>query len=42
MTVDFESLEDKAVTVRERDSMSQERVSISELTSYIEKFYREN
>ena len=42
VTVDFESLEDKAVTVRERDSMNQERVAISELASYIEKFYREN
>lgn len=42
VTVDFESLEDKAVTVRERDSMSQERVAIAELAVYIEKFYREN
>lgn len=42
VTVDFESLEDEAVTVRERDSMSQERVAISELAAYIEKFYREN
>lgn len=42
VTVDFESLEDKAVTVRERDSMNQERIAISELAGYIEKFYREN
>jgi glycyl-tRNA synthetase len=42
VTVDFDSLEDKAVTVRERDSMRQERVAIAELAAYIEKFYREN
>ena len=31
VTVDFESLEDRAVTIRERDSMEQERVPILEL-----------
>ena len=31
VTVDFQSLEDNAVTVRERDSMQQERIAISEL-----------
>jgi glycyl-tRNA synthetase len=35
VTVDFESLDDKAVTVRERDSMEQERVSIDRLVSYL-------
>ena len=35
ITYDFESEEDGAVTVRERDSMTQERIPISELTSYI-------
>ncbi len=35
VTVDFESLEDEKVTVRHRDTMEQERVSISELLSYI-------
>ena len=35
VTVDFDSLEDKAVTVRERDTMAQERVPLSELTSYL-------
>ncbi len=34
VTVDFESLEDKAVTVRDRDSMKQERVKINKLFSY--------
>lgn len=36
VTVDFDSLEDKAVTVRERDSMAQERVKIEELKNYLE------
>ena len=35
VTVDFDSLDDKAVTVRERDSMAQERVPIDELVSYL-------
>jgi Glycyl-tRNA synthetase (class II) len=35
VTVDFESLDDKAVTVRERDSMAQERVAIEELVSHL-------
>lgn len=35
VTVDFQSLEDKAVTVRFRDTGSQERVKIDELTSHI-------
>jgi glycyl-tRNA synthetase len=38
VTVDFDSLEDGAVTVRERDTMTQERVAIAELGKYfIEK-----
>lgn len=35
VTVDFESLQDMCVTVRERDSMQQHRVPITELYSYI-------
>jgi glycyl-tRNA synthetase len=35
VTVDFDSLDDRAVTVRERDSMGQERVSIEKLISYL-------
>lgn len=39
VTVDFDSLEDKAVTVRDRDTMKQERVKIEELVKYMkEKF----
>src|SRR6478609_8461453 len=35
VTVDFESLDDRAVTVRERDSMSQERVALDQVESYL-------
>jgi len=35
VTVDFESLEDGAVTVRDRDSMAQERISIQDLEQYL-------
>ncbi|MFY9198971.1 MAG: glycine--tRNA ligase [Acutalibacteraceae bacterium] len=35
ITYDFESVEDGCVTVRERDSMQQTRIPISELESYI-------
>ncbi|VAX36348.1 Glycyl-tRNA synthetase [hydrothermal vent metagenome] len=35
VTVDVESLEDKQVTVRERDSMQQERISIDKLKEYL-------
>jgi glycyl-tRNA synthetase len=35
VTVDFESLEDNAVTIRERDTMAQERVSLDRLQGYL-------
>ena len=35
MTVDFDSLLDHAVTVRERDTMTQERVSMDKLPNYL-------
>ena len=35
VTVDFDSLEDNAVTVRDRDSMKQERVGMDRLTDYL-------
>ncbi|MBO0804236.1 MAG: glycine--tRNA ligase [Nocardiopsaceae bacterium] len=35
VTVDFDTLSDQAVTVRERDSMSQQRVAVSALESYL-------
>ncbi|HEY9289759.1 MAG TPA: glycine--tRNA ligase [Microlunatus sp.] len=35
VTVDFDTLEDDAVTVRERDTMTQERVSLDKVTEYL-------
>jgi glycyl-tRNA synthetase len=35
LTVDVQSLEDKQVTVRERDSMQQERIEIERISEYI-------
>ena len=35
VTVDFDSLEDKQVTVRDRDTMKQERVVIEEVNEYL-------
>ena len=37
ITYDFDTLEDHAVTVRDRDSMTQERVKIADLKDYIAK-----
>ena len=35
ITVDFDTLEDGCVTVRERDSMKQERISLADVKAYI-------
>ncbi|MEV4173553.1 glycine--tRNA ligase [Nonomuraea sp. NPDC049709] len=35
ITVDFDTLEDQAVTIRERDSMRQERIAIEGVESYL-------
>jgi len=35
VTIDFDSLEDRAVTVRERDSMDQQRIAIDQLVGYL-------
>ena len=35
LTVDFESLEDQAVTVRERDTMAQQRVALDQVEAYL-------
>ena len=35
VTVDFDTIQDSAVTVRNRDSMKQERVKVEELVSYL-------
>jgi glycyl-tRNA synthetase len=35
LTVDFDTLDDQAVTVRERDTMSQERVALDRVAAYL-------
>ena len=35
ITVDFDTLDDDAVTIRERDTMTQERVSLDKVTDYL-------
>jgi glycyl-tRNA synthetase len=35
VTVDFDTLDDQAVTIRERDAMSQERVSLDAVSDYL-------
>jgi len=40
ITYDFDSLEDGCVTVRDRDTMEQKRIAISELKAYIEDVIR--
>lgn len=40
ITVDYDSLENNDVTIRDRDTMKQERIKIKDLTSYLtEKLY---
>jgi glycyl-tRNA synthetase len=40
VTVDFDSLDDKQVTVRDRDTEAQERIPIADLNEYLEKYYK--
>ena len=37
MTFDFDTANDNAVTVRDRDTMTQERVSLDQLVAYLDK-----
>lgn len=37
VTIDFDTLNDNSVTIRERDSMKQNRIPINELTKFIEE-----
>ena len=40
VTVDFESLQDQQVTVRNRDTMRQERLAITQLPSYLQQNFK--
>ncbi len=37
VTIDFDTLDDRAVTVRQRDSMIQERIAIDQLVEYLKR-----
>jgi glycyl-tRNA synthetase len=37
VTIDFDSLEDQQVTVRDRDTMAQDRIPIEGLLAYLEE-----
>ena len=39
ITVDFETLEDKSVTIRDRDTMKQQRLSPEQLKNYYQKYF---
>ena len=39
ITVDFESLEDISVTVRDRDTMDQKRIGIDQLIDYYKNYF---
>ncbi|HYY44115.1 MAG TPA: glycine--tRNA ligase [Actinomycetota bacterium] len=41
VTIDFDTLEDQQITVRDRDSMAQERLPISALVDYLSKRIRQ-
>jgi len=39
ITIDFDTLKDKAVTIRNRDTMKQERIDIKEIKEYLNKIF---
>tara|TARA_B100000579_G_scaffold409810_1_gene399159 strand:- start:168 stop:1505 length:1338 start_codon:yes stop_codon:yes gene_type:complete len=41
LTIDFESLENQTVTVRDRDTMKQERVNLSEIGNYYSNYFKD-
>jgi len=40
ITIDFESLENQSVTIRDRDTMNQERVNLSEVENYYMNYFK--
>ncbi len=39
MTVDFQSIEDNTITIRDRDSMEQKRINIENTIDYFQKYF---
>ena len=42
ITIDFETLENQSVTVRDRDTMKQERVNFSNISTYYSNYFKNN
>ena len=42
ITIDFETLENQSVTVRDRDTMKQERVELSNISTYYSNYFKNN
>ena len=40
ITIDFDSLENNTVTIRDRDSMDQKTIQIQDLTTYFSNFFK--
>ena len=40
ITIDFETLENQTVTIRDRDTMKQEKVSLSEVANHYSKYFK--
>lgn len=40
ITIDYQTLEDNSVTIRDRDTMKQKRVAVDEIDQYLSKKYR--
>ena len=42
ITIDFETLENQSVTVRDRDTMKQERVDLGNISNYYSNYFKNN
>jgi glycyl-tRNA synthetase len=42
ITIDFETLENQSVTVRDRDTMKQDRVDLSNISTYYSNYFKKN
>jgi glycyl-tRNA synthetase len=42
ITIDFETLENQSVTVRDRDTMKQERVDLNNISTYYSNYFKKN
>ena len=40
ITIDFQTLDDETITIRDRDSMNQKRIGTNEVSNYLEEFFK--